>query len=73
MPPSANWNRKFEGTGNGGFSGALSYSTMASALQRGYATAGSDTGHAPDDLKFGVSHPDKIDDWAYRAIEQSTS
>jgi len=41
-------------------------------LQRGYATAGSDTGHAPDDLKFGVGHPDKIDDWAYRAVHVMT-
>ncbi len=72
MPPAANWNRKFEGVGNGGFSGSLSYSTMANALQRGYATAGSDTGHVPDDLKFGVGHPDKIDDWAYRAVHVMT-
>jgi feruloyl esterase len=72
MPAAAHWNRKFEGTGNGGFSGSLSYSTMASALNRGYATAGSDTGHVPDDLKFGVGHPDKIDDWAYRAVHVMT-
>ena len=72
MPAPANWNRKFEGTGNGGFSGSLSYSTMADALNRGYATAGSDTGHVPDDLTFGVGHPDKIDDWAYRAVHVMT-
>jgi feruloyl esterase len=72
MPPLAKWNRKFEGTGNGGFSGVLSYSTMADALNRGYATAGSDTGHVPDDLTFGVGHPDKIDDWAYRAVHVMT-
>ena len=72
MPAAAKWNRKFEGTGNGGFSGSLSYSTMANALNRGYATAGSDTGHVPDDLKFGVGHPDKIDDWAYRAVHVMT-
>jgi feruloyl esterase len=72
MPPAANWNRKFEGSGNGGFSGPLSYSTMVSALNRGYATAGSDTGHVADDLKFGVGHFDKIDDWAYRAVHVMT-
>ena len=26
----------------------------------------------PDDLKFGVGHPDKIDDWAYRAVHVMT-
>jgi feruloyl esterase len=72
MPAAANWNGKFQGTGNGGFSGSLSYSTMATALKSGYATAGSDTGHVPDDLKFGVGHPDKIDDWAYRAVHVMT-
>ena len=45
---------------------------MATRCSRGYATAGSDTGHAPDDLKFGVGHPDKIDDWAYRAVHVMT-
>jgi feruloyl esterase len=72
MPVPANWNHKFEGTGNGGFSGSLGYSTMAAALNRGYATAGCDTGHVPDDLKFGVGHPDKIDDWAFRAVHVMT-
>jgi feruloyl esterase len=72
MPAPAKWNRKFEGTGNGGFSGSLSYSMMADALNRGYATAGSDTGHVPDDLTFGVGHPDKIDDWAFRAVHVMT-
>src|SRR5260370_899955 len=72
MPAPANWNKKFEGTGNGGFSGSLSYSTMADALKRGYATGGSDTGHVPDDLTFGVGHPDKIDDWAFRAVHVMT-
>ena len=72
LPPEAKWNGKFEGTGNGGFSGALSYSTMADALRRGYATAGSDTGHEADDLTFGVGHPDKIDDWGWRAVHVMT-
>jgi feruloyl esterase len=72
MPAPASWNGKFEGTGNAGFSGALSHSTMANALNRGYATAGSDTGHVPDDLTFGVGHSDKIDDWAYRAVHVMT-
>ena len=72
MPAAANWNRKFQGTGNGGFSGSFSYSTMATALKSGYATAASDTGHVADDLKFGVGPPDKIDDWAYRAVHVMT-
>jgi len=45
---------------------------MAQALQHGYATAGSDTGHEGGDLKFGVGHIEKINDWAYRAVHVMT-
>jgi feruloyl esterase len=72
MPPRSAWNGKFEGTGNGGFSSAMSYSTMATALNHGYATAGSDTGHEGGELTFGVGHPEKINDWAYRAVHVMT-
>ena len=72
MPPRAAWNGKFEGTGNGGFSSGMSYTTMAAALNHGYATAGSDTGHEGGDLTFGVGHPEKINDWAYRAVHVMT-
>jgi feruloyl esterase len=41
---------------------------MASAIARGYATAGTDTGHTGDQMEFGRGHPEKIIDWAYRAV-----
>jgi feruloyl esterase len=72
MPLRPAWNGKFEGTGNGGFSSSMSYTTMAAALTHGYATAGSDTGHDGGDLTFGVGHPEKINDWAYRAVHVMT-
>ena len=43
--PEKDWNGKFEGVGNGGFAGTISYSAMAAALREGYATASTDTGH----------------------------
>jgi len=72
LPPAEAWNGKFEGTGNGGFSSAIGYGAMEQALAKGYATAGSDTGHEGGDLKFGVGHPEKINDWAYRAVHVMT-
>jgi len=45
---------------------------MAQAVNAGYAAAGSNTGHDGGDLKFGVGHPEKIDDWAYRAVHVMT-
>ena len=42
------------------------------ALRQGYAVAGSDTGHSGGDLKFGLGHPEKINDWAWRAVHVMT-
>jgi len=72
LPSPDDWNHKFVGTGNGGYSGALGYRDMEMALGRGYATAGSNTGHQGDDLKFAVGHPEKINDWAFRAVHVMT-
>jgi feruloyl esterase len=72
LPPAQIWNGKLLGTGNGAYSGALSYVDMAMGLAQGYAVAGSDTGHAGGDLKFGLGHSEKINDWAYRAVHVMT-
>ena len=61
IPPAEAWNGKFEGVGNGGYSGAIGYAAMATGLRRGYAVASTDTGHTGDDMKFGQGHPEKID------------
>ena len=57
IPPVGAWNGKFQGVGNGGYQGSISYAAMATALRRGYATASTDTGHSGDDVKFGQGHP----------------
>jgi feruloyl esterase len=72
IPPPENWNGRFQGVGNGGYSGDLWYGSMARALQQGYATAGHDTGHAGDDMHFGQGHPEKVVDYAYRAVHVMT-
>jgi len=68
MPPADRWNRKFLGTDNGGFAGSIGFSQMASAVSSGYATVGTDTGHTGDQMEFGQGHPERIVDWAYRAV-----
>ncbi len=70
--PSANWNGKFHGIGNGGFAGSISFSGMASAVARGYATASTDTGHSGGDASWALGHPEKIADYGYRAIHEMT-
>src|SRR5579871_1462586 len=68
LPVAAAWNGRFLGTDNGGFSGAIGYAAMASAAGRGYAVAGTDTGHTGDQMEFGQGHPERVIDWSYRAI-----
>ena len=43
--PIDNWNGRFQGVGNGGTAGVIGYPAMVTALNRGYAVAGTDTGH----------------------------
>jgi len=68
--PAVAWNGKFLAVGNGGWAGTISYGAMASALQEGYATASTDTGHVGGTAAFAIGHPEKIVDFAYRAVHE---
>ena len=72
--PGSGWNGKFRGQGNGGFAGEIDYRSLGLAIAQGYATAGTDTGHAADgtDARWALGHPEKIIDFAYRAIHEMT-
>jgi len=72
--PAEGWNGKFVGVGNGGFSGEIWYFAMVEPLSRGYAVAGTDTGHAggQDDASFAVGHPEKLVDYGWRAVHEMT-
>jgi feruloyl esterase len=67
-----NWNGKFQFVGGGGWAGVISYPAMATALQEGYATASTDTGHKGGTANFAIGHPEKLVDFAYRAVHEST-
>jgi feruloyl esterase len=75
--PAENWNGRLLVVGNGGFAGSIQgYGDMQAALRAGYATAGTDTGHTVADgngAVFGYGHPEKIVDFAYRAIHETTA
>jgi feruloyl esterase len=68
--PIADWNGKFQAVGNGGLAGTITYGWLASALQEGYATASTDTGHADANASFAIGHPEKVIDFAYRAVHE---
>ena len=78
--PLTNWNGKFQGVGNGGLAGFITTTAasggiergMAEALKRGYATASTDTGHSGDTAEPLLGHPEKLMDFAYRAVHDMT-
>jgi len=70
---AAGWNGKFKGEGNGGFAGVISYRGMGDGVKRGYATAGTDTGHTTTDAKWALGHPQKVIDFGYRGIHEMTT
>src|SRR5262244_3743085 len=67
-----NWNQKFQFVGGGGWAGVISYPALATALNEGYATASTDTGHKGGNANFAIGHPEKVVDFAYRAVHEST-
>jgi feruloyl esterase len=68
--PIADWNGKLEAVGNGGWAGSISYGWLAAALQEGYAAASTDTGHVEAKASFAIGHPEKVIDFAYRAVHE---
>ncbi|HTV95194.1 MAG TPA: tannase/feruloyl esterase family alpha/beta hydrolase [Steroidobacteraceae bacterium] len=75
IPLGRAWNGKFLQVGCGGFCGTLQYQyiPLARALRRGYAGAADDAGNqSPGDGSFALGHPQKIEDFGYRALKETT-
>jgi len=70
--PASGWNGKFQAVGNGGWAGSISYPAMGQALRRGYATASTDTGHTGGSASFALGHREKLIDFGYRAVHETT-
>jgi feruloyl esterase len=71
--PTTNWNGRFEGVGNGGWAGNISYGGLAAALRENFATASTDTGHVGGTADFAAGHPEKMIDFGYRAVHEMTA
>jgi hypothetical protein len=72
--PAANWNRRLQAIGNGGFAGEIDFEGLARVLDSNAATAGTDTGHFAEgiDASWALHHPEKITDYGWRGIHQMT-
>jgi feruloyl esterase len=74
--PQSGWNSRFEGTGNGGFAGRISYGALGTGVKLGYAVANTNmgTGTPPDqDAAIFTGHPEAWADWGYRATHEMTT
>jgi len=72
--PAVNWNERFYMTASGAAAGLIPEAAMNNALAKGFAVAGTDTGHkGASSLDWTWAHPDatnrdqKIKDYFYRA------
>jgi feruloyl esterase len=70
--PASSWNGKLEVVGNGAWAGNIGYRDLATAVTAGYAAASTDTGHTETTAVFVVGHPEKLIDFAYRAVHEMT-
>ena len=70
--PESGWNGKFQAVGNGGWSGSIATPALAAGVKRGYATASTNTGHEGTSAQFALGHPEKLTDYAFRAVHEMT-
>lgn len=70
--PASGWNGNLEANGNGGWTGSIAPATLAAGLERGYATTMSDLGHEGGSASFAMGHPEKLIDFGYRAVHETT-
>src|SRR5262249_9777444 len=62
-------NGRYQQSGNGGWAGAVPAASLAVGVQRGYAAAGTDDGHAGGaGAAWAIGHPEKLGDFGYRAV-----
>jgi tannase/feruloyl esterase len=71
LPQQSAWNGRFQAVGGGGFAGVISYGAMLPAVQSGYVTASTDTGHVAPDVEW-LSDEGLLKDYGYRAIHEMT-
>src|SRR5262245_39140345 len=71
LPAASSWNGKLLMEGGGGFVGSVNAGGMMNAVREGYASASTDTGHTGGSGSFALGHPEKIADFAYRAVHET--
>ncbi|MGD8339367.1 MAG: tannase/feruloyl esterase family alpha/beta hydrolase [Gammaproteobacteria bacterium] len=66
-----NYNGRLQAVGGGGLAGSISHSAMATAVNAGFASASTDTGHRANDSLW-LKDPQRREDYGHRAIHEMT-
>lgn len=73
--PTSGWTGRYEQVGNGGFAGSIEYTPLKGAVAINNASASTDDGsHLPAGAaagSFALGHPQRIDDYGYRAVHRT--
>jgi feruloyl esterase len=72
LPPVEKWNNRYLGVGNPAFEGAIKYQGLKDVIEKGYATASTDTGHQDPGHEWATGHPERLIDWTHRAVHETT-
>jgi len=70
--PTSGWNGNYHTVGNSGWAGTIQYRGLIDTIQRGYATASTDTGYTQPGGTWAIGHPEKVKDYGGRAIHEIT-
>ena len=71
LPRAKDWTRRLHMVGNGAYSSRIYYAQMAARIRAGDVAVATDTGHQGGELTFAIDHPQRIVDFAHRAVHES--
>jgi Tannase and feruloyl esterase len=71
LPHARNWTRRLHMVGNGAYSSRIYYAQMVARIRAGDVAVATDTGHQGSELTFAIDHPQRIVDFAHRAVHES--
>jgi feruloyl esterase len=74
IPIGSAWNGKYVQVGNGGLGGQIPTAEVKRRADEGYASAGTDDGHAGNGRTavWALGHPAKIADYGWRSLKETT-
>lgn len=71
LPRAQDWSHRLHMVGNGAYSSRIYYAQMVARIRAGDVAVGTDTGHQGSELTFAIDHPERIVDFAHRAVHES--